>query len=40
MLNLNFDMIGSPNYARFVYDGDNSGFPVRPARLTGRTAPG
>lgn len=23
-LNLNFDMIGSPNYARFVYDGDGS----------------
>lgn len=21
---LNFDMVGSPNYARFVYDGDNS----------------
>ncbi|HET7691021.1 MAG TPA: M28 family peptidase, partial [Nocardioidaceae bacterium] len=27
-LNLNFDMIGSPNYVRFVYDGDNSAFPV------------
>ncbi|MDC5696271.1 M28 family metallopeptidase [Intrasporangium calvum] len=25
-LNLNFDMIGSPNYVRFVYDGDNSAF--------------
>ena len=24
--NLNFDMIGSPNYVRFVYDGDNSAF--------------
>ncbi len=23
-LYLNFDMIGSPNYARFIYDGDNS----------------
>ncbi len=22
--NLNFDMVGSPNYVRFVYDGDNS----------------
>lgn len=22
---LNFDMLGSPNYVRFVYDGDNSG---------------
>jgi Zn-dependent M28 family amino/carboxypeptidase len=27
-LYLNFDMIGSPNYVRFVYDGDNSAFPV------------
>jgi len=26
--NLNFDMLGSPNYVRFVYDGDNSSFPV------------
>ncbi len=25
-LYLNFDMIGSPNYVRFVYDGDNSTF--------------
>lgn len=25
-LNLNFDMIGSPNFVRFVYDGDNSAF--------------
>ncbi len=25
-LYLNFDMIGSPNYARFVYDGDGSAF--------------
>lgn len=23
-LYLNFDMVGSPNYARFIYDGDNS----------------
>ncbi|HWQ12266.1 MAG TPA: M28 family peptidase [Roseiflexaceae bacterium] len=29
-LMLNFDMIGSPNYVRFVYDGDNSAFPVGP----------
>ncbi|MBW9209660.1 M20/M25/M40 family metallo-hydrolase [Mumia sp. zg.B53] len=29
--NLNFDMIGSPNYVRFVYDGDgSSGGPVGP----------
>ncbi len=27
-LMLNFDMIGSPNFVRFVYDGDNSAFPV------------
>jgi Zn-dependent M28 family amino/carboxypeptidase len=26
-LNLNFDMLGSPNFVRFVYDGDNSAFP-------------
>lgn len=25
-LYLNFDMIGSPNYVRFIYDGDNSDF--------------
>ncbi|MFU8850109.1 M28 family metallopeptidase [Micromonospora sp. SL1-18] len=27
-LYLNFDMVASPNYVRFVYDGDNSAFPV------------
>lgn len=26
--NLNFDMIGSPNYARFVYDGDGSSLDI------------
>lgn len=26
-VNLNFDMLGSPNYARFVYDGDGSDMP-------------
>lgn len=26
-LNLNFDMIGSPNFVRFVYDGDGSAAP-------------
>jgi Zn-dependent M28 family amino/carboxypeptidase len=26
-LNLNFDMVGSPNYVRFVYDGDGSDTP-------------
>ena len=32
-LYLNFDIIGSPNYVRFVYDGDGSdtGFPPGPA---------
>ena len=28
-LNLNFDMVGSPNYVRFVYDGDGSAFGVK-----------
>lgn len=27
-LNLNFDMIGSPNFVRFVYDGDGSETPL------------
>jgi Zn-dependent M28 family amino/carboxypeptidase len=26
--NLNFDMLGSPNYVRFVYDGDGSADPA------------
>jgi Zn-dependent M28 family amino/carboxypeptidase len=34
-LNLNFDMIGSPNYVRFVYDGDNSAFAVGPGAAAG-----
>ena len=34
-LNLNFDMIGSPNFVRFVYDGDNSRFPVGPGSADG-----
>jgi Zn-dependent M28 family amino/carboxypeptidase len=34
-LYLNFDMIGSPNYVRFVYDGDNSAFPVGPNAAAG-----
>ena len=37
-LNLNFDMVGSPNYVRFVYDGDNSAFPVGPVRRSARRA--
>jgi Zn-dependent M28 family amino/carboxypeptidase len=32
-LNLNFDMLASPNHARFVYDGDFSDTP-RPAGIT------
>ncbi|WP_104104487.1 M20/M25/M40 family metallo-hydrolase [Arthrobacter sp. 08Y14] len=32
LANLNFDMLGSPNLVRFVYDGDGSAFP-------GSTAP-
>lgn len=27
-LNLNFDMIGSPNFVRFIYDGDGSDTPL------------
>lgn len=27
-LNLNFDMLGSPNYVRFVYDGDDAAAPA------------
>ncbi|MGY1807950.1 M20/M25/M40 family metallo-hydrolase [Blastococcus sp. SYSU D00669] len=27
-LYLNFDMVGSPNYGRFIYDGDGSGFGI------------
>jgi hypothetical protein len=34
-LNLNVDMVGSPNYVRFVYDGDNSAFPVGPGAAAG-----
>lgn len=34
-LNLNFDMVSSPNYVRFVYDGDNSAFPVGPGAAAG-----
>jgi Zn-dependent M28 family amino/carboxypeptidase len=32
-LNLNFDMIGSPNFVRFVYDGNNSTFAPPNAQL-------
>ena len=27
-LYLNFDMVASPNFARFIYDGDQSDFPA------------
>ena len=32
---LNFDMIASPNFARFVYDGDQSAFPPPPVAPAG-----
>jgi Zn-dependent M28 family amino/carboxypeptidase len=35
MAMINFDMIGSPNYVRFIYDGDNSAFPVGPGAAEG-----
>jgi Zn-dependent M28 family amino/carboxypeptidase len=35
MAMVNFDMVGSPNYVRFVYDGDNSAFPVGPGAALG-----
>jgi len=34
-LYLNFDMVSSPNYSLFVYDGDNSEFPVGPGIAAG-----
>ncbi|WP_325269875.1 M28 family metallopeptidase [Nocardioides sp.] len=39
-LYLNFDMVGSPNYALFVYDGDNSKFPVGPSAAEGPAGSG
>jgi Zn-dependent M28 family amino/carboxypeptidase len=39
-LYLNFDMVGSPNYVRFVYDGDNSAYPVGPGAAEGPTGSG
>ena len=38
LLNLNFDMVGSPNYVRFVYDGDNSAFEADGSRLLRRSS--
>ena len=35
-LNLNFDMVGSPNYVRFVYDGDGSDTAVAGPSGSGR----
>lgn len=37
---LNFDMVGSPNFVRFVYDGDNSFFPVGPGAALGPAGSG
>ena len=31
---LNFDMVGSPNFARFIYDSDGSTFPAPPGYVT------
>ena len=35
---LNFDMVGSPNSVRSVYDGDNSAFPIGPGAAAGPPA--
>ncbi|RBY75074.1 aminopeptidase [Geodermatophilus sp. TF02-6] len=35
---LNFDMVASPNYARFIYDGDGSTFPAPEGYVTDRSA--
>jgi Zn-dependent M28 family amino/carboxypeptidase len=35
---LNFDMLGSPNFARFVYDGDGSTFPAPDGYVTPESA--
>jgi hypothetical protein len=35
VLDLNFEMLGSPNGVRFVMDGDNSQFPAGPGVVTG-----
>jgi Zn-dependent M28 family amino/carboxypeptidase len=35
-LYLNFDMVGSPNYVRFVYDGDGSAFGIKGPTGSGR----
>jgi Zn-dependent M28 family amino/carboxypeptidase len=39
-LMLNFDMLNSPNWVRFVYDGDNSAFPVGPGAQPGPAGSG
>ena len=36
MLNLNFDMVGSPNFVRFVYDGDGSATGAKGPSGSGR----
>lgn len=40
VLMLNFDMVGSPNFVRFIYDGDNSAFPVGPGAAVGPAGSG
>lgn len=40
LMMLNFDMIASPNYVRFVYDGDNSSIPVGPGAAAGPAGSG
>jgi Zn-dependent M28 family amino/carboxypeptidase len=37
---LNFDMVGSPNFVRFVYDGNNSSFPAGPGVQPGPAGSG
>lgn len=39
-LMLNFDMLGSPNFVRFVYDGNNSTFPAGAGNLAGPAGSG
>jgi Zn-dependent M28 family amino/carboxypeptidase len=35
LLNLNFDMVGSPNFVRFIYDGNGDGAPNNPVGPAG-----
>jgi hypothetical protein len=38
-MNLNFDMLGSPNHAKFVYDGNFDASTHRPALRPSTRAP-